>query len=302
MSAVLNRYLTAITILASIALGFLFPDIGNNWKPYVAYLLMLLMFSTVLTIRPKDILESARNAKALAYTLFMVFVFVPALALIGKPLFSPIEFAGIMLAFCAPSAIATPFFASVFKGDTASGLVISIATNLLAILTIPLTMLLAVGATISLNLNQMILNLTEVILVPIVLALFVQKVFHTGISRLPRYTSKTNLMLLLFIIWGSISPGITYAAGNPTQFLWLNLFILPSLIISFIVAYAVGSRDGRKRAITAGIAASVKNAALPLVIATTLFSARAEMLPPLVANLIAQSLILVALGTFLKEK
>ncbi len=300
MSAFLNRNLTALTILASIALGFLFPDIGNHWRPYVAYFLMLLMFSTVLTIRPKDILESARNVKALAYTLFIVFVFVPALALIGKPLFSPIEFAGIMLAFCAPSAIATPFFASVFKGDTASGLVISIVTNLLAILTIPLTMFLAIGATISLDLTWMTLNLAEVILVPIALALLVQKIFHIDMSRLSRYTSKTNLMLLLFIIWGSISPGTTYAKGNPTQFLWLNLFILPSLTISFIVAYAVGSRNDHKRAITAGIAASVKNAALPLVIATTLFNS--EILPPLVANLIAQSLILVALGTFSKEK
>lgn len=300
MSAFLNRNLTAITILASIALGFFHPDVGMYWKPYVAYLLMLLMFSTVLTIRPKDILESAHDVKALAYALFMIFVFAPALALIGKPLFSPITFAGIMLALCAPSAIATAFYASVFKGDTAYGLVISMTTNLLAILTIPLTMFLAIGATISLDVTWMILNLTQLILVPIAIAFLVQKTFHTDMSRLSRYTSKTNLMILLFVIWGSIAPGTAYAQDNPTQFLRLNLFILTLLVISFIVTYTLGARNGHKRAITAGIAASVKNGALPLVIATTLFNS--EILPPLVANLIAQSLILVALGTFLKEK
>jgi hypothetical protein len=107
-------------------------------------------------------------------------------------------------------------------------------------------------------------------------------------------------MILLFIIWGSTALGTAYAQANPTQFLWLNLFILTLLVTSFSVTYALGARNGHRRAITAGMAASVKNGALPLVIATTML--KPEILPPLVANLIAQSLILVTLGVFSSEK
>lgn len=300
MSAFLNRNLAPITILASIALGFFFPDVGLHWRPYVGYLLMLLMFSTVLTIKPRDILQSAHDVKALVYALFMIFVFAPGLALIGKPLFSPIAFGGIMLALSAPSAIATAFYSSVFKGDTAYGLVISVTSNLLAILTIPATMLLTIGAALSLDPTWTVLNLTQLILVPIAIAFLFQKTLHVDMSRVSRYTSKINLTILLFIIWGSTALGTAYAQANLLQFLWLNLFILTLLVTSFSVTYALGTRNDHKRAITAGIAASVKNGALPLVIATTLF--KPEILPPLVANLIAQSLILVALGVFSKEK
>lgn len=188
MSTLLNRNLAVITVLASIALGFFLPGIGIQWKPYIAYALMSLMFLTILPIEPRIIIESARHIEPLAYALFMIFVLGPTLALVGKPLFSPITFAGIMLALSAPSAVSTAFYASIFEGDTAYGLVISIVTNLVAVLTIPITMFLAVGAAVSFDMPSMFLNLAQLILVPTALAFLVQRVLHVHLTRFSRYT------------------------------------------------------------------------------------------------------------------
>jgi predicted Na+-dependent transporter len=69
--------------------------------------------------------------------------------------------------------------------------------------------------------------------------------------------------------------------------------------LAFATAYLLCGRFGRKRAMTIGIAASVKNAALSLVIGETMFGP--AILAPLIANLIAQNLLLVPLKELLKD-
>lgn len=291
--------LAAITILGSVVFGFFLSDIGNYWKPYTPYLLMLLMFSTVLTIRPRDIAESAKDTRSLASAIFIVFVIGPALAFTGRFLFSPATFAGIILALCAPSAVATAYYSGLFNGDTAYGLVMSITTNLIAILTIPTTMFLTVGTVVSLDLTSMFLNLAELILVPAIIAFLAQRVMRSHVVKVSRHTSKINLAILFFLIWASIAPGSAYARQNLLEFMWLSILMFAVLATLFVVSYRLVVRLGRKKAITTGVAASVRNGALALVLATT-FS-NPEIILPLVANLVAQSLLLVCLGGVLRD-
>jgi predicted Na+-dependent transporter len=69
--------------------------------------------------------------------------------------------------------------------------------------------------------------------------------------------------------------------------------------IAFGAAYEFGKRYGRKRAITIGIATCVKNATLALVLGATMFGPNA--LSPLIANLIAQNVLLIPLKMVLRE-
>jgi predicted Na+-dependent transporter len=294
-----GRNLASIVILGSVVFGFFVPGIGNFVRPYTSYLLMFLMFLTVLSIDPSEIAECARNPRSLVPVILMVFVAGPALALIGLFFFSSSVYAGIVLALCAPSAIATAYFSNLFKGDTAYGLVISMITNLAAILTIPTTMFLAAGAAISLNLASMFLNLAELILVPATVAFLVQRVLRFDFGKVSRTTSKINLAVLFVLIWASISPGSAYALGNLEEFAWLSILMLALLSVLFMVSYGLASGQGHSRAITAGVAASVRNGALALVLGMT--SLGVKMILPLVANLVAQSLLLVSLGIVLKN-
>jgi len=301
MNASLNQNLVTITVLVGVSLGFLFPNFGMEWKPHVIYLLMLLIFSSALTIEPDKVIRSAYDVKSLAYILLTIFVLSPILALIGKLFFSPMTFAGIVLALSAPSALSVAFYTGIFKGDTAYGLLISIITNLLAILTIPITMFLVLRTTINLDLPSVFLNLAEVILVPMVLAFLIQRTLRTSVMRISRFTSRTNLVLSIPIIWGSMAAGVTYAETNPMQFLLVVVFIVTLLVALFTVTYklsvAKGSIDRHKKAITTAIAVSARNGSLPLVIASALFNS--EILLPLMANIVAQCLFLAALGTLI---
>lgn len=283
----------------SIVFGFVFPNIGLIWKPYLAVLLMLLMFFVMLGLEPEQITKSFRAYPVIGVGLLAVFVLLPLLSLLARPFFSPIIVAGILLAFSCPSAVATAFWVDVFKGDVATGLVISTIANVVSVVTIPMTMLLAMGTVVNVDVGGMMINLAEIVLIPITASLLLKKFLRINWKKIKGYGFRVELALLVLLVWGSIAPGVAYAKSNVTEFVFLNVFMFAALTFAFGVAYALGKRFGYEQAIAIALATSVKNAALSLVIGLAAFGS--PILPPLIANLVAQNLLLVPARLIFKE-
>ena len=226
MSAVISKYFTSLIVVLSIVLGFLLPGVGMIWKPYLSLLLMLLMFFVTLSIEPNEISQAMRSYPVILMGLFTAFVLVPLLAIFTKPFFSSVIYAGTVLALCCPSAIVSSFWAKVFKGDVCTALVMSIITNLLSIVTIPATMLIAVGAALNVNIPSMMTNLAEIILIPMAASFLVRKLIHIDVDKASVYGSKVELALLALVIWGSVAPGVESVSANVEEFALLNVFIL----------------------------------------------------------------------------
>jgi BASS family bile acid:Na+ symporter len=232
-----------------------------------------------------------RNYSVIVTGLFTAFVLVPLLALFAKPFVSSIVYAGIMLALCCPSAVVSAFWAKAFKGDVATALVMSITTNLLSIITVPATMLLAIGASLKVNVAGMMLDLAEIILVPMTVSFLVRRFVHLDWGGADRFSSRVELCILVLLIWGSIAPGVGYVRDNVVEFVFLNAFILGILALAWALTHFLIKSFGHKRAVSIEIGTSVKNAALSLVVGLGAFGP--QVLPPLIANLIAQNLLLI---------
>jgi BASS family bile acid:Na+ symporter len=299
VSSLASKFVTPLIIIMSIVLGFVFPDVGLMWRPYLALLLMFLMFFVTLDIEPKELRRSLSNFPVIVAGLFMVFVVTPLLSLLAKPFFSPIVYAGIVLAFSCPAAVATAFWAKVFRADVPAALIISTVTNLLSIVTIPATMLIAIGTTISMDVAGMMLTLAEIVLIPMTASLLIKKYVHINHGLVTAVTSRTELVILVFLVWGSTAPGVAYAKENVTEFVILNVFLLLTLALAFVIAYFLTRRLGHKQAVSIGIATTVKNVALSLVIGSVAFGS--QIIPPLIANLIAQNLLLIPLKAAIKD-
>jgi predicted Na+-dependent transporter len=291
MNGILDRYSTFLVIVLSIVLGFALPQVGVIWKSYLTVLLMLLMFFVALSLESREITAAAMNYPIIIIGLSTTLILVPLIGVSGKPFFSPLDFAGIILALCCPSAIVSSFWTQAFKGDVATALVISVITNLLSIVTIPVTILVAVGMTLNVNPTSMMLNLAEIILIPMTIAFVMRKYIHIDWNRARTFGSRAELGIIVLIIWGSIAAGITYVESDPMEFVALNSFILTILATAFAATYLLTRRFGYQKAIAVMIPTTVKNAALSLVIGLTAFGP--EVLPPLIANLIAQNIILI---------
>jgi predicted Na+-dependent transporter len=297
MSALISRYFTSLIVVLSIILGFALPQIGRLWSgaPYLSLLLMFLMFFVTLSIEPSDVTRAVRNYPIMLVGLFTAFVLLPLLALSAKPLFPEIVYAGTMLALCCPSAIVSSFWTKVFKGDIATALVMSIVTNLASIVTIPATMFIAVGAVASalkVPVASMMLNLAEIILIPMTASFLLRRFVHIDWHRFSGYGSRVELLILVLVVWGSTASGVEPVRNNISQFAYLNVFMLGIFAVAFASAHFLTIRFGHNKAISIEISTVVKNAALSLVIGIATFPNQPLILPPLIANLIAQNLFL----------
>lgn len=299
MTSLLERNATSIAILLSIAMGFLLPSVGLLWRNYVGVLLVLLMFFSFLRIDAGDARQSLLNVKAIGFALLMVYVFMPVLVLPAKLLFSPIIFAGIVLGFGAPPAVATAFWTRVFKGDIAFALVVTASASLIAIVTVPATMLLATGTMAGANLYYLVSLIAELVLIPVFAVFLLKRVIRTDWKRLTDHTHLIELLIVFMLVWGAMAPGTGRVEADLGQFAALNVFMLVSLGLGFAVAYLLGKRFGYGRAVTVGIATCVKNAGLSLVIGLTVFGS--SILPPLIANLVAQNLLIVSLEAYFRK-
>jgi predicted Na+-dependent transporter len=293
MSALISRYFTSLIVVLSIILGFALPQVGVIWSgaPYLTLLLMFLMFFVTLSIEPNDIAQAIRNYPIILVGLFTTFVLVPVLALSTKPFFPAIIYAGTILALCCPSAIVSSFWTKVFKGDIATALVMSIITNLFSIVTIPATMLIAVGTVLNVPITSMMLNLAEIILIPMTASFLLRRFVHLDWNRVSGYGSRVELGILVLVVWGSTASGVEPVRNNVAQFASLNAFMLGILALAFTSTHFLTKRFGHKKAISIEISTTVKNAALSLVIGLATFPT--PILPPLIANLIAQNLFLI---------
>jgi predicted Na+-dependent transporter len=299
MSALIKKYFTSLIVVLSIVLGFLLPQVGMIWKSFLTLLLMLLMFFVALTIEPKEIAHAIRNYPIMLTGLFTTFVLAPLLALLTKPFVSPTIYAGTVLALCCPSALVSAFWTKVFKGDTATALIMSIVTSLLSIVTIPGTMLIAAGTALNVDIPSMMASLAEIMLVPITASLLLREFVHLDWNRASSYGSRAELGILVLVIWGSVAPGVEYVRNGVAEFALLNAFMLVILALAFTLTHFLTRRFGHKTEISIEIATTVKNAALSLVIGLTAFGP--QILPPLIANLIAQNLLLIPAKALIRE-
>jgi len=287
----------SLIVFLGLSLGLILAQIGLFFEPFLAYFLMVLMFFTCLKIDLSDFRRI--DIRTIFVALFLVFVFVPLLSLVGT-LFSPLFFAGILLAFSCPTAVATAFFSDALKGNSSLAIVLTTITSLISIVSLPITMLIGVGMLIKFDAISMILSLIQIVLLPLIVAILLRRYFPKISDGALKYGNFVSNVALILVLWGGVASGINYIQSNVYDFLETNLVITFLLTIGIVVSYNVGKMFGRKNAITLTVATLLKNSVLALVIGIITFGS--GVLPALVAHLIDQNILLIPLGLFLKNK
>jgi arsenite transporter len=249
------------------------------------------MFFVALNIEPKEFVKSLRNYKIILLALGLVFLVPPVLSVVGIPFFKPVEYAALIIAFSSPAAISSVFWCDVFRGHTPLALIISMLTNILGLLTVPISILFVTQTIAQVDSIAIFTNLFLILVVPLVAAQVLKWQLSQKTRKIVDHSSPIQQALLLFLIWGAVAPGAVFVEESPVEFMLLLLFILLILSASFVVAYFSGRRFGRSNAIALSVVSSHKNSTLAIVIGELVLGPVA--LPALIANLVGQNLFVI---------
>jgi predicted Na+-dependent transporter len=134
-------------------------------------------------------------------------------------------------------------------------------------------------------------NLFFILVVPLLAGQVLRRISAQKTQKISIHSTHIQHTLVLFLIWGAIAPGVILIQENLGEFMLLLLFIVSILSATFTVAYFVGKKFGRSRAIALSVVSSHKNSTLAIVIGELVLGPLA--LPALIANLVGQNLFLI---------
>lgn len=231
-------YLILATVGLSLVVGQLSPAVARAFKPYMVYLIGIMIWAMGVTIRFPELRFALRKGKLIGCGLLANFVFLPllcyllAIALMRS---QPLYATGFILMGTVPCAGMNVVWTGLLGGDVALALVLGALTMLLGIVTIPgLTYILA-GTYVSVNVLEMLYTLTKVLIIPILLGIVTRSLLERRAKQrtalLPIFPpiAAISAMLLMFIM---IALNIRMIPGGTT----LISLIIPPLLL-FPIAF-----------------------------------------------------------------
>jgi ACR3 family arsenite efflux pump ArsB len=222
-------YLILATVGLSIVVGRLAPGAARAFKPYMVYLIGLMIWAMSVTIRFPELRFALKKGKLIGCGLLANFVLLPLLCyLLAITLMrdQPLYATGFILMGTVPCAGMNVVWTGLLGGDVALALVLGGLTMLLGIATIPgLTYLLA-GTYVAVNVSEMLLTLTKVLIIPILLGAITR-------ALLERKAKRGMELLLIF-------PPIAAISAMLLMFIMiaLNIKMIPasgSVLVSLII-------------------------------------------------------------------
>lgn len=267
------------TILGTF-LGFVFPQLAVG-KPYIAEVLMVLMFATFLKLSLRKIHEGLKAPRKIIAIMLVEFFVVPlVVAWVLRNVISTPVWAVVVLFFAVPTAISLPFAAIVAEAEPAIAVPLTVASNLVAPIITPLVLVWLTGATATIDAGLIFSTLATIIFLPLFLAEGL-KVFVPKLAvELQKQSDRISLVTL------TISMGIIVAITAPTL---NNLGLLIQGFLALVVATAVAFGVSWGAALTMKLrqdeertwvlTSFYRNGSLALVLVLTFFPAEFALLP-----------------------
>lgn len=193
---------TLFTIIILSTLGLIFDQYFILIKPYIPFLLSLIMFFMGITLTPSDFKRVIQKWKLILVGSGLQFLIMPFLAiLISKLLQLPLPLTiGMTLVGSCPGGTASNVIVFLGKGNVALSISLTLFTTLLAPFFTPLLLEITLGQTIDINAFQMFLAIGKIVVLPLCLGIVLNTFFKglsTSLSKISSQTSSIGIALII---------------------------------------------------------------------------------------------------------
>lgn len=274
-SSLVGKYMAVIIIVvAAIALFFPEPTKAIFKTSYINTLLGIIMFGMGLTLRAHDFVVVFTKPKSVIVGILAQFIIMPSLAFVLVKIFNlPPELAiGVILVGTCPGGTSSNVITYLSKGDVALSVGITSCTTILAPIVTPLLTLLFAGQGINVNGWGMFLSIVQVVIVPIVVGIIVNRLFG-------KFAQDLVTVLPVISIAGISAIVAAVVAANSAKIMSVGVTIMLVVILHNVLGYLLGLgaaklfkfNPAQCRAIS--IEVGMQNSGLATSLATTHFAA-----------------------------
>lgn len=243
--SLLNQMSFTIWVVGAVSVGFFYPQyfqkIGDfKFTGFIVPLIQLIMFTMGTEMSLKDFEGVIKTPKAVLIGLVSHFTIMP---LVGFTLaksfgFPPEIAAGVILMGSVPSGVTSNVLAFIAKANMPLSVTIAAISTLLAPFLTPLLMKLLAGQYVAIDLQAMMLHVAEIIILPILLGLLVNKFLRGGVKRLQFMLPKISMLGVLMMM-------IVIVSSGRDSLLEIGPLLFLSAMIHHTIGYLLGYWSGR---------------------------------------------------------
>ena len=203
-----------IWVFAAVAVGMYYPQyfqkIGDfKFTSLIVPLIQLIMFTMGTEMSLKDFEGVIKMPKAVLIGLVSHFTIMP---LVGFSLakgfgFPPEIAAGIILIGSVPSGVSSNVLAFIAKANLPLSITIATVSTLMAPIMTPFLMKMLAGQFVEVDFMKMMLHVIEIIIVPVVLGLVINKLIRNGVKWLQSVMPIISMMGILMMLIVIVSSG-----------------------------------------------------------------------------------------------
>ena len=204
-----NLIYTAL-IIASVAVALTFPapftKVGDfPLKKLIVPLLQIIMLGMGTTMSIKDFEGVIQQPRAVFIGVTCHFLIMPLLGftLANTFNFPPEIAAGVVLIGCSPSGLASNVMCFIAKANVPLSITVTTLSTLLAPFLMPALMKLLAGQFIEISFWKMMVEIVQIVILPVVVGLVLNRIFHKSalvLNRVMPLISMGGIVLIVAII------------------------------------------------------------------------------------------------------
>ncbi|NTV44309.1 MAG: hypothetical protein HGA67_01260 [Candidatus Yonathbacteria bacterium] len=294
-------------ILAALAggvwVGLRYPAFVTGHPQISLAALIGIFFLSSLTIDMASVLRAAKDIRTVGLAaIFTLFVLPLAIYTATAP-FSPTLALSFLILAAMPAGMTAPLLAELAGGEKNTALVVTVATSLLAPLTVPFVISLAAGQSVHVDSMAMFLRLGQVIIIPFTAAQIVRIALNNHLSRIAHVFTPVSTFLLGILILFIVAKrpheiaSLVSGGGALRELLAICLFFILLHIIGYMVYFKKAPAD--RVALT--VCMAYVNFTLAVDLADKFFSAYPGVVLPVVLSVIPWALLFIPFRAFTRH-
>lgn len=277
MSGLVNQYYILL-IVGATALAMLFPENFSWAANYTSVFLAISMFCMGLTMTTKDFAEVLRKPWRVLLVELIQYLWMPLAGVLLVRLFGlQGEVAlGLILVGSVPSGTVSNVMAYMANGDVPLSVSATSVSTLVAPITTPLLLSLWGSAYIEIPFWSMLLSIVQIVLIPIVLGLLTNSLFHSYIEPVKDILPSTASVMVLFVLLGVVAVNRdTILSSGLLMFAALFLHHMSGYIVALLACLALKFNQASTRSIMLEV--SVQNTGLASSLGLQFFGANGAL-------------------------
>jgi BASS family bile acid:Na+ symporter len=264
--------------------------------------LAVVMFGLGLTLTVGDFVRIAREPRAVAGALGAQLLLLPAICFGLVELFDldPVLAVGMMLLAASPGGTTANLLSHLFKGDVALNITLTAVNSVLAVVTLPIVVNLALswyepsvaGESLGLQFDK-VLQVFAIVLVPVVVGMLVRRWSAAFADRADRPVRIASAVVLAAVIIGAL---VAEREDLGEYLASIGLVAALFCVCSLSLGYAVPRllRVRHSQAVASAFEVGVHNSTLAIAVAVSVLGSEALAVPAAVYGVLMFPLAAVA--------